>query len=257
MKLKTVYEIADELAPFSLSREYCAKFSHFDNSGVIADSGEEVLGVLFALDLSRKAAEEAKRIGANCIFTHHPAIYAPLSALSETKCPGLLLCLRAGISVLSAHLNLDAAKGGIDERLMQGLGGKEPLFVMDELTGGGYGRVFEIAPTPAEEFAAGAEETFQSKRIVLYGNRTVRRVASFCGAGLDERALSFALEKGADTVVSSDGKHHLLAAARERGLNVLLLTHYAAEFYGFRTFYETMKERLEVPCSLFADEDLL
>ncbi len=252
MKLNEIYNAADGLAPFALSKEYIARGA-YDNSGVMLDCGQEISGALFSLDLSLAAVEEAKKRGCNLIFTHHPAIWEGLKQLDEAHAPALFACVKEHISVLSAHLNLDAAEGGIDECLMRGLGGKQPLAVMEELSSGGYGRVYEVAPRPLAEFAEEVKRAFETERLVVYGEKPVKRVASFCGGGFTYGALEFALEQGADTLVSSDGKHHLVAEAVERGLNVLLLTHYAAESYGFGQFCTRMQEKLSVPCFFFSD----
>ncbi len=255
MKLNEICNAADALAPFVLSAEYIARGA-YDNSGVMLDCGQEIRGVLFSLDLSLAAVKEAKKQGSNCIFTHHPAIWEGLKHLDEAHAPALFACVKEHISVLSAHLNLDAAEGGIDDRLMRGLGGKQPLAVMEELSLGGYGRVYDIPPRPLAAFAEQVKRTFETQRLVVYGDRPVKRVASFCGGGFTYDALDFALEKGADTLVSSDGKHHLIAGAVEQGLNVLLLTHYAAESYGFGQFCTRMQEKLSVPCFFFSDARL-
>lgn len=260
MRPEELLKAVDRLAPFSLSEEYCARFSHHDNSGLLINFDEPVSGVLFALDLSKKAVEEAKKRGMNCIVTHHPAIFYPVSRLDAVQNGSLLDCMKAGISVISAHLNLDAARGGIDDCLMVGLGGTKAEQEMDVLSLGSYGKLFEIEERSMGEFLRGIEETFSTKRTVSYGEKPVRRVASFCGAGLDERALDFAFRGGADTLVSADGKHHLVLAARERGLNLVLLTHYASEFYGFEKFYLALKAQEEkdgTPFALYREEELL
>lgn len=255
MKLKDIFNAANELAPFALSEEYIEK-GHYDNSGVMLDCGREISGVLFSLDLSLAAVEEAQKRGCNAIFTHHPAIWEGVKHLDEAHSPVLFACVKAGISVLSAHLNLDAAENGIDEWLMRGLGGSEPLAVMDRLSRGGYGRVYEVSPVSLQDFLAHVRKEFQTERLVVYGQNPVKRVASFCGGGFEGQSLAFALENGADTLVSSDGKHHLIAEAVEKGLNVVLLTHYAAESYGFGRFCESMKGKLSVPCIFFSDGSL-
>lgn len=254
MELKKVYEAVDEIAPFALSRELIGN-GFYDNSGILIDCGEAE-GALFALDLTRSAIAEAKARGANLIITHHPAIYEPLKALVPPQAETVLACVRAGISVISAHLNLDAAPGGIDESLMRALGGSEAIDVMQRLSGGGYGRVYEVPACDFPEFGARVREKLNSRRIVTYGGAPVRRVASFCGAGLDEDALAFALSHNADTVVSSDGKHHLITAAAESGLNLMLIPHYTAEIYGFERFYERLSGVLPIPCFFFEDSRL-
>lgn len=254
MQLKEIHDLADGLAPFALSDEYCARYGAYDNSGILADCGREVCGVLFSLDLSSAAVEKAKQVGANVIFTHHPAIYSPIKALPADS--PLMKAVSAGISVISAHLNLDCAQGGIDESLMCALGGQE-CAVMHPLTGGGYGRVYPVQ-TDTQALLATIKDKISAQRIVVYGtNRPISRIASFCGAGLDEGTLAFAKAQGADVLVSSDAKHHLIAQAIEQGMDVILLTHYAAENYGFQLFYEKMKKGLNVPCEYFTDGRLL
>lgn len=257
MDLKQIYEAADAVAPFALSEEYIGRFGAHDNSGILLDCGREASGVLFSLDLSLFAIEEAKKRGCNVIFTHHPAIWEPVKRITEADTPALFACVKEGIGVLSAHLNLDAAEGGIDGCLMEGLGGTAPLSVMEELQKGSYGRVYDVAPRSLKQFTEKIGETLGAKRVIVYGERPVSRVASFCGGGFTQSALTFACANGADTLVSSDAKHHLIAEAVERGLNVVLLTHYAAECYGFERFYLTMKKKLGVPCFFFRDERFL
>lgn len=261
MKLKHVYDLVDSLAPFALSREYCEKHDGYDNSGILLDCGKDVTGVLFSLDLSPEAAARARAAGADCIVTHHPAIYSPLHAL-RTGGEGaeMLACAQSGISVISAHLNLDCARGGIDDCLMRGLGGESAEATLHPLTDGGYGKVFRAEEQDFSSFVSRAQNALCTARTVAYGSGRVKKVASFCGAGTDDETVKFALEQGADTFVSSDAKHHHIAALVGRGLNVLMLTHYAAEQYGFSRFYENMKKILSesgVRAELFADERFL
>ena len=256
MKLNEIYTLIDGVAPFSLSREYCDKFGYYDNSGVLVDCGEEITGALFSLDCSMSAVEAAKRAGANLIVTHHPAIFQPIKALGMDN--PVTACMKAGISVISAHLNLDSAEGGIDDCLACALGKQGAAVRMHTMTQGGYGSVFSVKQAPLSAFVESAKRSLQTERVVVYGDRPVQRVASFCGAGMDEKSIAFALQEEADTLVSSDPKHHLIALAIEKGLNVIVLTHYAAENYGFRQFYQTIKEKCPLAkMQFFADERLM
>ena len=259
MELKEIYEIADGVAPFALSKEYCGKYGAHDNSGIQLDCGEAIDCVLFALDLTAVAIEQAKRAGAQLIVTHHPPLYRPLSSLQpQGEGSGVLACARAGISVLSAHLNLDCAAGGIDEQLMRMLGGEEVLSVMHPLSDGGYGRVYEVPQQRLCDVQNRLLREGRAKNMRAYGERAVRRIASFCGAGCDEESISFALSHGADTFVSSDEKHHHVVELTERGVNGLFLTHYASEAYGFFAFANNIKNKLEgVRTVLCADGRLL
>jgi putative NIF3 family GTP cyclohydrolase 1 type 2 len=84
--------------------------------------------------------------------------------------------------------------------------------------------------------------------LVYGGEKTVRRVVSCCGAGVDEGSILFAEKSGADVFISSDFKHHLLSMAMEKGMGVIVLTHYSSENYGFEKYYKKICQRLRVPC---------
>lgn len=258
MKLKELYDLIDGLAPFAISEEAVSRGCH-DNSGVILDCGKSPKGILFSLDFTMRALEAAKGAGANCIVTHHPAVWEPLQKLNEETAPVLAACVKAGISVISAHLDLDFTSSGygIDEWLMRGLGGETPLAVMETYEGGAYGRVFDVKESPMKVFTERTAKVFRTKRLLVYGSAPVKRIASFCGAGFTHEAVAFALENGADTIVSSDAKHHLIAEAVESGLNVVLLTHYAAENYGFSRFADVVRRSVKLPVLTFTDDRYL
>jgi putative NIF3 family GTP cyclohydrolase 1 type 2 len=96
-----------------------------------------------------------------------------------------------------------------------------------------------------------------SVRWVGDENKIIRIVASFCGAGVDDRSIDFAIACGADAIVSSDWKHHLILACHEAGVAVFELSHYASEEYGFEKYYEKMCKSIELPCVLHREEALL
>jgi putative NIF3 family GTP cyclohydrolase 1 type 2 len=102
-----------------------------------------------------------------------------------------------------------------------------------------------------------SKELSSKKTLVYNENKKVSRVASYCGAGGDDEGLRFALSMGADAMISSDFKHHVIAGAVEAGLAVIVLTHYASEHYGFKKYYEKFIGQTEVECEFFTDESLL
>ena len=168
------------------------------------------------------------------------------------------------------HLNLDAAPFGIDESLMEGILSsaqragaglrppKDVAAIYQPLSVGGYGRAYDVPPVSLKALAEGITDVFDAKRVAVYGDeRTVKRAASFCGAGADEGALEFAARNGADVVISADFKHHILAFALETGLAVIQLTHYASEKYGFENYYRKIRKQAGIPCVFHTDEALL
>lgn len=262
MTVNEVFSLLErEVAPVSLSREQCELSGFHDNSGIILNFGGNVTGILFCLDLTPAAAEKAAASGFNLIVTHHPAIFGGIMSLSDAPSSptrALAMCARGGISVISMHLNFDAAPRGIDFWLMCGLGGKTPVAVLNKLSCGEYGRVYEVSAQSFEEYSNSVLAEFKSPHCRFYdGGRTVRRVASFCGSGADEESIKFALENNADTFVSADIKHHHIAALISAGFNVIELTHYASEIYGFERIYASIKPLLKLPSDFFIQQILL
>lgn len=256
MKLTEIFKKLEEIAPVALSDEFCRKYKMYDNSGIIIDCKEEITGALFSLDLSKSAIEEAKKRGFNLIVTHHPAIYGGISRVSVDDNIGT--CIKQGISVISMHLNFDAAPAGIDYHLMCGLGGDNAKILAD-VTGGGYGRVYGVKAIKFNELESVVCKNFNTERALFYGDKDkqVKKIASFCGAGCDNNAMAFAKENGADVFVSSDMKHHEIAGLLGMGINVINLTHYSAENYGFNKIYTKISSDFSVPTAFFADKDLL
>ena len=256
MNLQEIFDKLETIAPVALSDEFCAKYKMYDNSGIIIDCKEEITGVLFSLDLSFKAIEEAKKRGFNLIVTHHPAIFGGISRISADDTIGT--CLKSGISVISMHLNFDAAPCGIDYHLMCGLGG-ERAETLDDVQGGGYGRVYSVKSVKFSELENAVRKNFNTDRALFYGNKNkvIKKIASFCGAGCDNKAIDFAKRNSADVFVSSDMKHHEICALLGKGINVIHLTHYSAENYGFNKIYTQISSAFSCPTAFFVDKDLL
>lgn len=261
MELNQLYSLLEEVAPVALSDEYCAKYGAYDNSGIIVNCDRAIKGVLFTLDFSLKAVNESRERGFNTIVTHHPAIFGGISRLDVANDPyaaALADCVKRGVSVISMHLNFDAAPKGIDYYLMRAFGGDEPM-IMQPLSQGGYGRLYNVPATVFTDLTEKVRRTFSTSRALFYGDRTkrIRKIASFCGAGCDDKSMEFAVKNGADLYVSSDMKHHQIASLLQRGINVILLTHYSAEYYGFNKICSGIIERLKVPASVFCDGELM
>lgn len=260
MKPSELLSLLECIGPVSLSEEFQKKCGAYDNSGILVDCGEDIRGVLFSLDLSKAAVEEAKKLNFNAIVTHHPAIYGGLQSVSVSDPKSSLIaeCVRWGITVISMHLNFDAAPEGIDYNLMLALGG-DAAKTLIKLEGGAYGRVFDVRPCKFGDYVKYISENLKTNRLFKYGDdeKTIRRAASFCGAGCDDEAIAFAAEEEADVFVSADLKHHQIAALLSHGINVIQLTHYSSENYGFNRIYLKIIEGLNVPAAYFCDEKFM
>ncbi len=130
---------------------------------------------------------------------------------------------------------------------------------------GAYGRAYDVADgaaVSAEALKEALDGTLGGRHTLLFANegKTVKRAASFCGAGADEEAIAFAAKNGADALISSDFKHHILKEAVSRGMAVIAPTHYASENYGFYQFYLKVQKiagTAGVVCEYFENSALL
>ncbi len=118
MEVRDVIGVVDRLAPFDLAEPW-------DHVGLqVGSPGDEVRGVLVALEVDDAALEEAARQECDLLLVHHPLIFDPLERLSDDTQAGRLAlrAARDGVAVIAAHTNLDKARGGIADVLAELLG---------------------------------------------------------------------------------------------------------------------------------------
>lgn len=188
---------------------------HYDNSGLqIGSFSSEVEGVLVCLTVTEDIVSEAVRRGCNLIVSHHPLLFRGLKRIGDGSVTERIAvaAIRAGISVYSAHTNLDSATHGINADIAHALGitGMRPLAPTTEGADTGLGAIGEMRqPVPALEFLRMLKQKFGVKAL-RYSSATpkivIRRVALCGGSGAS--FIRRALECGADAYVSGDIGYH-------------------------------------------------
>ncbi len=121
LPIGTLISYIEALAPRRLAQDW-------DNTGLQLGSFDATVEkILVALDVDDAVIDEALSLGAGLIISHHPLIFRPLNSLRTDLPQGRLLCraLAAGLAVYTAHTNLDAATGGVNDRLAELLGLRE------------------------------------------------------------------------------------------------------------------------------------
>ena len=105
-KVRDIYNAIDAFAPFKYAQGW-------DNSGVlIGNMDAEVSTAVITLDITDDVIETAEKSNANLIISHHPIIFDSLRSISSGDIVYKLIS--KGISVISAHTNLDASSLGPD-----------------------------------------------------------------------------------------------------------------------------------------------
>ena len=116
-----------QLAPKDLAFDW-------DNVGHLEGSpDQEVQRVLVALDVTENLVSEAEKLGCQLIVSHHPVMnvrwhQAEMQTLRPNRYLGRLLrrLVKADISVISMHTNLDIAPGGVNDALAEALRIEDP-----------------------------------------------------------------------------------------------------------------------------------
>lgn len=220
IKVSDIYDFLQSIAPLELQMD-------FDNSGIqVGSLSQDVNIVLVALDITNAVIDEAIALGAELIVSHHPLIFGGLNNVTaDGKGAKALRLIRANISAISMHTNLDIAAGGVNDVLIELLGAKSE----QGLDAVSCGRVGEL-PNSVNfmDFAEICRKRLKVQGLRYYNaGRPVKRIAVMGGAGGDEVQTAF--EKGCDTYVTADIKYHQFLLADELGINLIDADHFCTE----------------------------
>lgn len=196
----------------------------FDNVGVlIGDDFLEVSKCVVCLDVTQGVCDEAAGIGAELIISHHPVIFEPLKNISSKSVVYQLI--GEGISVLSAHTNLDKASGGVNETLIETLN-----FDNNTLIEGtdSFLHKCDVDFSSGEELAKYIKEKLSLDSVKLYdAGFPIESVAVCCGSG--GSFLSVAANAGVDALITGDIKHNIVVEAENYGITLIDAGHYETE----------------------------
>ncbi len=118
MHARQVIEAIEAIAPPQHAAEW-------DTVGLlIGTPASDASPLLLTIDLTEAVLQEAVNTGARMVIAYHPPIFQPLPRLTDATAPQriALAAARHGIAVYSPHTALDAAPGGINDWLAEGIG---------------------------------------------------------------------------------------------------------------------------------------
>ena len=255
MKFQAIMNIMEQLAPRRLAEDW-------DNPGLLVGSPKQDVGkLLVCLDVTEEVVMEAVYNHCDMIISHHPVIFKGMKKLRTDLYQGRLFqkLLINNIAVFSAHTNLDAAVGGVNDVLARAAG-LERIRAFDsdssrpmEETVGRIGYLPE--PMTIDEFAAKLKAGLGAEyvRVVRAGDKIIRKVALCSGAGAE--FISRAAFLGADCYITGDVKYHDAQLARENEIHVIDGGHFPTEFPVVKVLAELISakaeeagERLEIIC---------
>lgn len=241
-----VIAVLDEFYPPATAQSW-------DRVGLVTgDPGQPVGRIHFAVDPSNAVIEEARRLGADLLVTHHPLLLRGVHSVATTtaKGAGVTALIVADIALYVAHTNADVAADGVNAALAAacGLEVTEPLLLEEGQPMGRVGTLPERVTLAefARRLAAALPPAPVGVRVSGSGDALVRRVAVAGGAG--DGFFDAVRASGADVYVTADLRHHPALEAREEardGVPYLIdAGHWASEATWLRPAADALADRL-------------
>lgn len=228
VKVKDIVDIMEGLAPSSNAYSW-------DNVGLqIGDYDQNVKKILTTLDITDDIIDEAISVNADMIVAHHPTIFKPIKNITNNNSLGKKIrkLIQNNISIYIAHTNLDVAKGGTNDVLMELLELKN-VEVLDNSefdNGVGVGRIGELINSLTfEEFLLFVKKKLDLDCCVYSGDLSskVSKVGVCTGSGF--KYIYNAIEKGCNVFITGDVTYHQCQEAEELGICLIDGTHFATE----------------------------
>ena len=246
MNIKELYRALDARIPPSLSADWDR-----DGLQVCAEPDREVSRVLCTLDVTDDVVDCAIHGGYDVILSHHPLMFAPLTALTDATPVArraMRLC-RAGIASMSFHTRADAMDGGVNDLLCKKLGLSDVTPFGEE--GEVYGRVgvFDCPMSTAELSAFLCAALGTPCVTVSDSKRAVMRLAVCGGEGKD--FIPAAVAVGADAYLAGRLGYHALIEGESLGITLLEAGHYYTERQIAGKFARMVKELCDADCTVY------
>ncbi len=237
IKVERIIEELNTLAPECLAEDW-------DNIGLqIGGRDHEVSKILLALDATTNVIDEAIKIKADMIITHHPLIFAPLKSIirDNPKSNNIYKLIKHDISLYVMHTNFDTAFGGTNDILANKIGLGNMEVINPDENGMGIGRIGETQTTTMRELSEVLKEKLDLSHVRIVGaaDMLVSKVAICTGSGMS--FMRSAVGK-ADVFITGDVKFHEAQEAKDLGLGIIDVGHYGSENIAMPSIKEYLDE---------------
>lgn len=243
MECNKIIEKLEELSPVSYAEEW-------DNIGLLAGRRDkEVETIFIALDATDDVIEDAVRLGADMLITHHPLIFKKLDKVNTDDFIGrrVYQLIKNDISYYAMHTNFDVmgmADAAADELFLRD---REVLNVTfeDDISKEGCGRVGHLKECMSiEALAELVKEKFHVPNVRVFGELgdIVEVAAVMPGSGASY--IKDAINAGAEVMITGDIDHHDGIDAVAQGLTVIDAGHYGIEKLFISYMEEFIKREL-------------
>lgn len=225
------------------------------NNGLQVEGSAEVKRAVFGVDGSMQLFEEARKRRADFIFVHHGISWGSYpKRFAGMDGARLRILFQNDISLYAAHLPLDAHREVGNNAVLCRMIGLQNCISCCEYAGNEIGFAGELPVNFSIAELAVIYEKFLPCRAALFdfSREPVRRVTVVSGGG-GRDALLAAAETNSQLLITGVMEHEMYHSAREAGISVIALGHYASETVGPRAVMEKVAAEFALECE-FIDQ---
>ncbi len=226
MKIRTIYDILNEISPFELQESW-------DNSGLnLGDFGDEVKKIYISIDIDEELIEKMDEN--SLLITHHPLIFKPVKKVIPDRFSTKLLLKMAkkNISHIAMHTNFD--KTHLNEYVAKNVLGFE-----------GEAQDFVFYADVDMDFYELVEYVKQKLNMdnikAVLAKDKIKKVAVTTGSG-----MGLLDNIKADCFLTGDIKYHEAMDAKVREISLIDMTHYTSEKYFSDILFDILDEKIDV-----------
>lgn len=211
-----IYGFFDEIMPFSTQEEW-------DNSGLlVGNMNKKVNSVLVCLDITSKTVDEADRLNASLIVSHHPVIFSPIKTISADSVVYKLI--ERNISALCCHTNADKSDFGTNAAAYEAM--CDELKLGEKINLPEYGFTASCEDISPEKLSEKLSMIFNTKVRFNKTYGSINKIVFCSGSG---GFLLDSIKEESTALITGDVKHNIFVDADNRKIPVFDCTHYATE----------------------------
>ncbi|ODV96129.1 hypothetical protein PACTADRAFT_41068 [Pachysolen tannophilus NRRL Y-2460] len=246
-KLTSIVGAIQKLYPVALADKT------WDNTGLLVDSSSTEaittttdINILLTIDLTKSVVDEAIKLKTDLILAYHPFIFRGLKAINQVnpQQQSLVRLIQNGISVYCPHTAIDAAIGGVNDWLADGVSDENSVRTIIEpnpdIEGTGMGRLLTLTnEIPITELILKIKKHLNINHLQLAEpeiNKKIKTIAICAGSG-----GSLFKNVEADLYFTGELSHHEALFFKENGNYVISCNHSNTE----RGFLKILQKQLK------------
>lgn len=234
--------------------------STWDNTGLLVDSSSSTIAtsssntsILLTIDLTKAVVEEAINHKVQLIIAYHPFIFRGIKKIEPFANPqhdSLIKLISNGISVYSPHTAIDAAKGGVNDWLIEGVTSIDNVESKEIIEPNsedpqnvGMGRYITLSnPIELKDIVASVKHHLGLQHLQLATNdinAPIKTVAICAGSG--GGVFNQLKGKPVDLYLTGELSHHEVLSLKESGSSVIAAHHSNTE----RGYLKIVQQQLQ------------